>query len=260
MQRGEYLLIEPVVRVHLGPPPPDDLHALGRRDVDPVVVVALIVARLGRGLDALLLGTLRSSTGGLVSVVLFLLGAFRVGGLVDRGRGRRALHDRRLDGDRRHRERCELGAIAHRQRHLERRATHRIESAYEYFSRASSANPRFSSTEIWRGVQRRGGALHRPSPPPYVRSVAREPDESRVYHLKSKPAAASPPIARARPARAAPKSSLRSSADEQIIRWCVSRATFKWRTKSDRPSLLSVRPDCDFAADRLDSRDGVSST
>ena len=38
-----------------------------------------------------------------------------------------------------------------------------------------------------------------------LRSVAREPDESRVYHLKSKPAAASPPIARARPARAAPE-------------------------------------------------------
>ena len=150
VQGGEDLLIEPVVRVELGSPPTDHVHAFLRRPVQPVVVpLVLVVADRFLPLPAfaLLLRT-RAGAGVRFVSVVFSFSAHPVLGLAAVGRPVtrcRALDRRRIDGDGRHRERCKLGAIAHRQRSLER-ARHR---------RRDDAQQRKKPSERMRASQQR---------------------------------------------------------------------------------------------------------
>mmetsp|Transcript_7185 Transcript_7185/g.29156 ORF Transcript_7185/g.29156 Transcript_7185/m.29156 type:complete len:305 (-) Transcript_7185:51-965(-) len=202
VQGGEDLLIEPVVRVELGSPPTDHVHALLRRRVQPVVVRLVLIVADGffplRSCFALLL---RTRAGGGVSEfvsVVFSFSAHPVLGLAAVGRPvtrRRALDRRRIDGDGRHRERCELGAIAHRQRRLERARHRRSDDAQQRKKPSAPVCEPVSSgsarvkTEVFHPTDsggvllaHRGGAL---LPVRRRRAiVASEPDGTRGYRPK----------------------------------------------------------------------------
>ena len=201
VQGGEDLLIEPVVRVELGSPPTDHVHAFLRRPVQPVVVpLVLVVADRFLPLPAfaLLLG---GASDRFVSVV-FSFSAHPVLGLAAVGRPVtrcRALDRRRIDGDGRHRERCKLGAIAHRQRSLERARHRRRDDAQQrkkaertYASQSAAGQPGVK-TEVFHPTESGGvgcwptGGCPPPGAPP-TRDRRENPTEREVIDLNPRTA------------------------------------------------------------------------
>ena len=214
VQGGEDLLIEPVVRVELGSPPTDHVHALLRRRVQPVVVRLVLIVADGffpLRAFALLLRT-RAGGGVLFVSVVFSFSAHPVLGVAAVGRPVtrcRALDRRRIDGDGRYRERCQLGAIAHRQRSLERARHRRRDDAQQRkklcepvsSGSARGQNRGFSPNPIWWGWLLAHGGV------PSSRCAAdsrssREPDGTRGY--RPKPTHGPAPTG-ARPSRRLPR-------------------------------------------------------